>query len=64
MIVHEGKNVRNAQEARAVAGPEYNMSGTADCRNSTRDIVNAIGHAWTVVCGEIFKGLEKASSLH
>jgi len=35
---------------------------TADYR--MRSIATATRHIWTVVCGEFFKGLEKAISLN
>jgi hypothetical protein len=46
MIVHEVKNVRNAQEARVVATPrpECTMGGNALDRRTIRGIVTAIRH--------------------
>jgi len=66
MIVHEVEDLQNAHEARVVttSEPERHMGDTAHGRHSMRDIVTAIRHAWTVVCGETLKGLEKAPSLH
>ena len=62
MIVHEGK--KSSTHKKREQSLRYGLSttlGTAHSRYNVRDIVTAIRHTWTVVCGEILKVLQKVA---